>query len=136
MLTDASPLVLLPQGIAPMAPGVTSRHPSVAYGGGAFLVIYYGVDRRRPRSTFIEGRFVAPDATLGTPFRISPDFSYSAITPNVVFDGTNFIVAYGDATGWKLARVTPAGMVLDAQPASSCRFLPAASTWRRAAAAC
>jgi len=62
-----------------MAPGVTSRHPSVAYGGGAFLVIYYG-GPATSSSTYIEGRFVAPDATLGTPFRISPDFSYSAIT--------------------------------------------------------
>lgn len=113
VLTDASPLVLLPQGVAPMAPGVTSRHPSVAYGGGAFLVIYYG-GPATSSSTYIEGRFVAPDATLGTPFRISPDFSYSAITPRVVFDGTNFVVAYGDTTGWKLARVTPAGSVLDA----------------------
>jgi hypothetical protein len=113
VLTDAAPLVLLPQGIAPAAPGVTSRHPSVAYGGGAFLVIYYG-GPATSSSTYIEGRFVAPDGTLGTQFRISPDFSYSAITPSVVFDGANFIVAYGDATGWKLARVTPAGMVLDA----------------------
>ena len=72
-------------------------------------VIYYG-GPATSSSTYIEGRFVAPDATLGTPFRISPDFSYTAITPRVVFDGTNFIVADGDATGWKLARVTPAGI--------------------------
>ncbi len=31
----------------------------------------------------------------------------------MVFDGSNFIVATGDATGWRLARVTPAGTVLD-----------------------
>lgn len=113
VLTDAIPLVLLPQGIAPMAPGVTSRHPAVAFGGGTFLVIYYG-GPATSSSTYIEGRFVAPDGTLGAPFRISPDFSYSAISPNVVFDGANFIVAYGDATGWKLARVTPVGAVVDA----------------------
>jgi hypothetical protein len=62
-------------------------------------------------STYIEGRFVAIDGTLGEPSRISPDFSYSAITPNVVFDGADFMVAYRDATGWKLAGVTPTGMV-------------------------
>jgi len=71
---------------------VTSRHPSVAYGGGAFLVIYYG-DRRRSSSTYIEGRFVAPTQRWARRSRISPDFSYSAITPRVVSDGTNFVVA-------------------------------------------
>lgn len=112
VLTDVTPIELLPAGPAPMVPGVTSRHPALAYGGGRFLVIHYG-GPGTSSSTYVEGRFVAPDGTVGAPFRISPDFMYNAVPLAVVFDGANFVVAFQDAAGWKLARVTPAGAVLD-----------------------
>ena len=113
VVTDAVPIVVVPQGIAPMIPGVTSRLPQVAFGGGRFLVVYCG-GPAISSSTYIEGRFIEPDGTLGAPFRISPDFTFNGVSPRVVFDGTNFIVATGDGLGWRLARVTPGGTVLDA----------------------
>ena len=112
VVTDPVPFVLVPQGIAPAMPGMTSRLPQVAYGGGSFLVVYCG-GPAISSSTYIEGQLRAPDGTGGPPFRISPDFTFAGIAPRVVFDGTNFIVATGDATGWRLTRVTPGGTVLD-----------------------
>lgn len=111
-LTDAVPHVLVPQGTAPMMPGLVSRLPTLAFGGGQFLVVYCagsGVTSQ----TWIEGRFVAPDGSTGVPFRISPDYAFNGKAPRVVFDGTNFVVATPDNAGWRLARVTPAGTVLD-----------------------
>lgn len=113
VVTDPVPFVLVPQGIAPAMPGISSRLPQVAYGGGAFLVVYCG-GPAITSTTYIEGQLRAPDGTGGVPFRISPDFTFNGISPRVVFDGTNFIVAAGDATGWRLTRVTPTGAVLDA----------------------
>jgi hypothetical protein len=112
VVIDPVPFVLVPQGIAPAMPGTTARLPQVAYGGGTFLVVYCG-GSGLTSSTYIEGQLRSPDGTGGPPFRISPDFSFNGISPRVVFDGTNFIVATGDATGWRLTRVTPGGTVLD-----------------------
>lgn len=112
VVTDPAPVVLVPQGIAPATPGTQSRLPQVAYGGGSFLVVYCG-GPAISSSTYIEGQLRAPDGTGGAPFRISPDFTFAGIPPRVVFDGSNFIVATGDATGWRLTRVTPSGTVLD-----------------------
>jgi len=112
VVIDPVPIVLVPQGIAPAMPGTTSRLPQVAYGGGNFRVVYCG-GSAITSSTYIEGQLRAPDGTGGPPFRISPDFTFNGISPRVVFDGSNFIVATGDATGWRLTRVTPSGTVLD-----------------------
>lgn len=117
-LTDAVPFVLLPQGIAPAMPGMTARLPQVAFGGDRFLVVYCGGDGVTSQ-TYTEGRLVAPDGTASAPFRISPTYTFYGLSPRVVFDGSNFIVATGDATGWRLARVTPAGTVLDAAGVSA-----------------
>ena len=122
VVTDPVPFVIVPQGIAPMTPGVTSRLPQVAYGGGNFLVVYCG-GPATSSSTYLEGQLRAPDGTGGPPFRISPDFTFNGISPRVVFDGANFIVATGDATGWRLTRVTPGGTVLD--PAGVAMPVPA-----------
>lgn len=111
-LTDAVPQVLVPQGTAPMLPGLVSRLPTVAYGDGQFLVVYCAGSGITSQ-TWIEGRFVAPDGSAGVPFRISPDYAFNGMAPRAVFDGTNFVVATPDAGGWRLVRVTPAGTVLD-----------------------
>jgi hypothetical protein len=111
-LTDTAPFVLVPQGIAPAMPGMTARLPQVAFGGDRFLVVYCGGDGITSQA-YTEGQLVAPDGTTSVPFRISPSYTFNGLSPRVVFDGANFIVATGDATGWRLARVTPAGTVLD-----------------------
>jgi len=92
---------------------VNLRMPHVAFGGGRFLVVYCG-GTGTTGITYVEGRFVGPDGVAGAPFRISPDFVYNGRGPRVAFDGTNFIVAMPDVLGWRLARVTSAGTVLDA----------------------
>jgi len=121
-LTDAVPFVLLPPGPAPMMPGVNSRLPHVAYGGGRFLVVYCG-GSGTTGMTYIEGRLVGPDGVAGAPFRISPDFVFNGRAPRVAFDGTHFVVATPDVLGWRLARVTTAGTVLD--PSGVATPLPA-----------
>lgn len=109
-LLDPSPVELVPQGIFLGAgPGLDSRFPAVAGGGGNFLVVNY--TGLYPNS-YLEGRFVSAAGAVGPAFRISLNHGAQA-RPSVVHDGTNFLVAYVDASGVRVARVTASGTVLD-----------------------
>jgi hypothetical protein len=111
---DATPFELLAPGRAPTANGIGTRRPAAAFGGGRFLVVHHGSPTDAGGiTTRLEGRFVAPDGTVGEPFRVSPDFTHGPIGPDVVFDGTDFVVAWAEPSGWRLASVTAAGTVLD-----------------------
>jgi hypothetical protein len=116
---DTAPVTLVAPGPAPTTsaatpPPASGRHPAVAFGGGTFLVVTLGPPVTSTR-TYVEGRFVGADGTVGPAFRISPDFAYDRGGLLVAYDGGNFVVAWNESvtTGWMLARVTPAGGVLD-----------------------
>lgn len=89
---------------------------SLAYGGGAYLLAWN-------QSNEMRAARVAPDGSPGVPVSLgvwSPDATPvpRPLTPGVVFDGVNFVVAwpgYPD-TSLRAARVSPAGVVLDATP--------------------
>jgi hypothetical protein len=109
-LIDLSPVELVPQGIfLGSDAGLDSRFPAVAGGGGNFVVVNY--TGLHPDS-YLEGRLITPAGAVGTAFRISPNHGARA-TPSVIYDGTNFVVAYVDPSGVRVARVTGAGIVLD-----------------------
>ncbi len=107
---DSAPFELVAPATVPS--GGMSREAAVAFGNGAFLVVYCG-GSAVTSTTWVEGRLVAPDGTVGPPLRISPDFTYAGQPPVVVFDGTHHVVGWADSGGWRLARVASGATVLD-----------------------
>jgi hypothetical protein len=87
---------------------------SAAFDGTNYLVVW--VDQRNANSSLPEiwGARVAPDGTVLDPtgFRIS----HLGGEPNVMFDGTNYLVVFGTAQGVAAVRVSTSGVVLDQTP--------------------
>ncbi|MDB4932121.1 MAG: hypothetical protein JWM10_4605 [Myxococcaceae bacterium] len=89
---------------------------NLAYGGGTYLLAWNENSVQRVAR-------IAPDGTAGAPISLgswAPDSLPipRPLTPGVVFDGANFVVAwpgYPD-TSLRAVRVSPAGVVLDATP--------------------
>jgi hypothetical protein len=71
--------------------GMTQSEPSIAFGGGRYLVVwseYDGVE-----STTVKGRLMRPDGTFdGASFSISP--GTPGVEPSVAWNGEHFVVAW------------------------------------------
>ena len=86
----------------------------LVYGGGKYLLTYTRMidpsKGENPSNTYVAGRLVSPDGTLGNEFRISAG---SGSGGSVAFDGTNFLVAWEQASTDRALRarfVSPAGV--------------------------
>ncbi|MCX6841532.1 MAG: hypothetical protein NTX53_04515 [candidate division WOR-3 bacterium] len=108
--------VLDPSGI-PISTGQDwQNYAAVAYGGGSFLVVWQDL---RNGIGDIYGARVTPDGTVLDPAGIPICAEQNGQgSPNIAFDGTNFLVIWEDnRNGATLniygARVTPDGVVLD-----------------------
>jgi MYXO-CTERM domain-containing protein len=93
----------------------------VAYDGTELLVVYSSFLTKH-----VYGVRVQPGGAVldTTPIAISTDANYQQVAPRVVFDGTEFFVAWADsrasttATAWDVygARVSGAGVLFDGPP--------------------
>ena len=109
--------VLDPDGIPISAdPASYAESPAVAFGGANYLVTWHDT---RGGNYDIYGTRVSPSGTVLDPtgFPISTD-AHLQYSPELAFDGTNFLVAWTEDFGygdWNEigARVTQAGVVLD-----------------------
>jgi len=111
-VVDAAPLVLAPRD------GVSKWAPSVAFGGGVFLVAWE--EYSSTTSTDIFCKTVTPEGVISetsTPLAVEPN---GQNRPSVAFDGTSFLVAWEDrradvSNGDIYARrVRPDGTAIDA----------------------
>ncbi|WP_437784629.1 hypothetical protein [Sorangium sp. So ce1097] len=85
-------------------PIAAGSRPAVASDGEDFLVVYEGVGGIYARRVNADGQLV------GSQFQVSPG---GGVYPDVAFDGTNYVAVWSDFFNTSLARVSPAGAVLD-----------------------
>jgi hypothetical protein len=123
-------IVLDPEGIPVSALPQDQKHPSVAFDGTNYLVVwaysdYYGYDPTAVYGNRVTQSGVVLDS-LG--FVISAA-AFSQKNPSVAFDGTNYLVAWEQKNQYSwcdiyCARVSSAGVVLDstAVPVSTAQY--------------
>lgn len=112
--------VLDPQGI-PIAVALSNQlGPAVAFDGTNYMVVWEDYRDGAPPEAY--GARVTPSGTVLDPsgFLISTNPGLRGGGPKIAFDGTNYLVAWTDATAWGsggidvfCARVTTSGTVLD-----------------------
>ena len=110
--------LLDPDGIAISTAANDQRAPAVAFDGANYLVVW-GDHRSGTYNSDVYGARVSPAGAVLDPsgIAISTAASHQAF-PKLAFDGTNYLVAWGDdrsGASWDIygARVSPAGAVLD-----------------------
>jgi large repetitive protein len=104
--------VLDPDGITISIAANTQHSPAVAFDGTNYLVVWR--DERSANAAIYGARVSQAGAALdGSAIAVSAGASGQS-SPAVVFDGTNYLVAWADgASGIRGARVSQAGTVLD-----------------------
>lgn len=119
-----------PDGLALGAAG--GGNPALAYGGGSYLVVY---NRFAQSDHDVFGVLVSPTGQVGNEFTIQSGPGYQ-LFPAVAFDGSNFLVVWEDhhnlmqegARDILARRVSPAGVLLDADPIAISTAAEAQST--------
>ena len=95
---------------APASDTTRPGRPGIAFDGTNYLVVSC---RDIVAPTGIFGTIVSPDSMVLDTFHINPADCSSFATPDVAFDGTNFLVIFKRFNQLIGIRVTPAGTVLD-----------------------
>jgi hypothetical protein len=94
---------------------------TLAFDGSRYLLVY-GDASGVVRPPQLSGLFISPTTGLpdGTPFTISTTNIYDRDGPAMAFDGTNYLVVWGEfglnPTGLRAMRVSKAGALLDTTP--------------------
>lgn len=120
---DASGMPIAAGEVAPASPAGRQEVKGVASDGTDFFVVW--TDTRDPQGKG-EGRalYGGRVAANGTPLDLEAiPIAPRADVVDVVFDGVNYLVTWANGGGWELtviqmARVSPAGERLDAEPLS------------------
>jgi hypothetical protein len=110
-------LVLDPNGFPVTTGGYEKVEPAVASDGTNCLVVWHGCYHDTAYYS-IWGARVAPNGSVldPEPFQISHNRDDVAQSPDVAFNGTNYLVAWDDANSGHMvscSRVAPSGTVLD-----------------------
>jgi hypothetical protein len=94
---------------------------ALAFDGSRYLLVY-GDDNSLVRPPQMSGLFISPTTGLpdGAPFPISNTNDYVRDGPAVAFDGTNYLVVWGEfglnPIGLRAMRVSTAGALVDSTP--------------------
>jgi hypothetical protein len=97
--------------------GYTSQNPSMAFGGGYYLVAWEeGMDLF---FSDIHARRIKTDGETADPIAIEITSSASASNPSIAFDGANYLVTWND-NGIYAAQVDTQGTVLGAKGIPLC----------------